>query len=72
MAESPKARSAETFLHIAKLINVLWLVYGIQCGTTTFSCIDDAIQRVEPAFNFIQYLLHFVLPSVLHITARIL
>ena len=65
MAESLKARSAETFLHIPKLINVLGLVYGVQCGTTTFSCIDDAIQRVEPSFNFIDYLLHCLFPYMI-------
>jgi hypothetical protein len=57
------------FRGIAKLIAVLGLIYSVQCGTTTFSCIDDAIQRVEPAFNFLQYLLHFVLPCA--VTAQI-
>ena len=65
MAESLKARSAETFPYIAKLIAVLWLLDCVHFGSSVFRRINNAVERVKPTLDLLEHFLHFVFPYML-------
>tara|TARA_B100000902_G_scaffold25879_1_gene31122 strand:- start:858 stop:1031 length:174 start_codon:yes stop_codon:yes gene_type:complete len=52
VAKAPKAYDRLTFIHVSKLMNMLWFCDGVHLGSSIFGRIDDLVEWVEPTIDF--------------------